>query len=322
MNLTQLLEYIRFLVEEKSANVWTDDELVSYLNRSHLEMFHEASQSDSGWGLDSATLDDAVLFSVASADGGITKVTTPANVPSMYKIVRVERLDEASDPGSSIVPIGINQYPQFRDPFGYATEGMTWFLGGDRAIYINAKYADLTLSEWRIWYIRRWAPLVRFTVGAGVSATQFTVNMGPSHADTNRLGDMPFAQDALKGAMLNVKTDAVKASSWNVGQTITCSAWASSNLAADVPTFALTHTPDPAGDSITANDVLESIPVFDEVHHEGLCYRAAMRALDKEGNQSQKALVGQTYAMLRSDWINSLENRQKQSGRSVNFTGW
>lgn len=282
MNIAELVTNVRDVVEEGTASLWSDNELVRYINRAYSQIQNEFIQMDESWGLDSITLDSVTKTEIA---GGLSEFVLPDHV---RKVIRVENLAGDSEvPGSSSTPIHLNVYAMAREAFSL---GSTWFFGGTRKLIINAK--DLTASEWRVWFIRDWAPLVRVVLPSVSSSLTLTMV-------TDTYSNLPRITNAMRGAKFE--------SDVNESQFYYCTASGGMDLTFESIT------------GLDSSDNLYSVPIIPEAHHESIAYRAAMRALDKEGNVQQKQAVAQTLEGLEQNMLNTEEKRQYQQPRYTNY---
>ena len=285
MNVADLITNTRDIIEEGTANLWSDNELVRYLNRSYMQIQNEMIQMDESWGMDSITLDSVTSTEIT---GGITEFVLPDFV---RKVVRVENLATDSEvPGQSSTPIHLNLYAAARDTFA---QGNSWFFGGTRKLIINGR--DLTAGEWRVWFTRAWAPLVKVVLPSVSSSLTLTMV-------TDGYSSLPRITNAMRGAKFE--------SDVNESQFYYCTASGGMDLTFESIT------------GLDSSDTLYSVPIIPEAHHEAIAYRAAMRALDKEGNMQQKQAIGQTLQGLEQNMLNTEEKRHNAGPRYVNFVEW
>tara|TARA_Y100000310_G_scaffold342544_1_gene446232 strand:+ start:79 stop:957 length:879 start_codon:yes stop_codon:yes gene_type:complete len=289
MNLSEIHTQVREIIEEPTARIWTNDEIYRHINRTYIQLQGEMSQTDSAIGLDSKLLSE---LTHVSETGGITKVTLE---PYVTKVVRVENGFQTDAPGRSVNPIHLNSHAYARRQF---LNGDTWFFGGDRHLYLNLKKDNIDdASTWRIWFQRRWPPLVGVTVSSLTSLT-FT----PTVVASGLTPAWPGLTDAMRNTRFQNATDA------SGGTLFFCTGSTSTTCVVESAT------------GLDNSDVLWSVPLFDESLHEVLAYRAANRCLDKEGNITQKQVINQVSAELSRTLVNTKERRQDQAPRYVNYT--
>ena len=79
MNAQELLAYTRLIVEEPTASVWTDAEILNYLNRAYEHCFRVAANKDRGFGLVWFDWDNTTFPSATQVKPGEWKLRIPAH---------------------------------------------------------------------------------------------------------------------------------------------------------------------------------------------------------------------------------------------------
>lgn len=166
MNLTEILEYTRFIINEPQANLWTDAELVNYINRGYEHAYRAGVAADRGYGAiwyDWATVDFAAPV---SRKNGLYTIRVPTFI---YKVVDIWD--------------GAREYEQIPPGAAYVDDGtFRWWFSGSNEISLATTVVPTSL---RIRAYRNPVPLHNgtFTTGgattAVLSATLGTLSREP-----------------------------------------------------------------------------------------------------------------------------------------------
>lgn len=314
MNVTSLIATVRRIVDEPNERIWSDADLLSYLNRSGERLHLRMIETDLNIGLDNdllSNLGTTTLTAIGSSlrfESGIL----PSYVQS---IKRIEDLEDPTLP-REIFPRGINNQRS------WTTVGKEWDFTGDRRIAIYAPSAP-TASQIRVFFYRRFAPLVRFRVQNGAILVNgvVRVSLGLDELAANGgLGTFEKTAGIYRGAQFYMN-DSLSDGSYQrpAGYRGVVTNWASFLEDVATPIYQFTVSPDPSVLPVGASVVGSTGPQFDDQFDELLCYEAAMRASDKESNANAKAYFAQTAADLWQQFISSQQSRQTQQPRFVNY---
>lgn len=301
MNTAELVQYTRDLLNaSEDLDPWTEAELLRYLNQSLKYLYARKIESDPASLAEYGTF-SGLGMSFTAIDGGLWEGRVPDFVVAKLKVEKVN--------GGYATEVGVQDIQNYHVESAYGSPTIAtnacWIEGGNRRILLNEE-PDTT--AWRLWYVRRPPDLVRLYAYGGTTTT-ITANVTAAHA----LGTQSKIEGYYVGAFVEI-TSAGSAPPEGERSRIT------GYTKGTYPTFTFTLDTTLSA-ATTSNDVVDMIPAIDELHHELLCYMAASRALDKEGNSAQKAAISDTAKDLYAQFLTSGETRQLQTVRRMEYSG-
>ena len=299
MNVSQLVQYVKDLVAQPSSSnpYWSDAQILRFLNASLRHLTQKKIEMDPDGLMEPKTFAELDM-NTSEALGQLRAYRLPDYV---LEVRKVERL--YVDYSDVVAPSDVNEYQNVGLPSylsGLDASGR-WFWGGDRRLTTSSPASP---SELRLWFVHRPADMVRFEATGG---TTTTVTASVSALGAQGLGDLVARPEHYVGSYLECES-AGGADPEGERRRITAfarSAYPSVTFTLDA---ALSAAPG-------AGDVFGVTPTLDPMYHELLCYEAALRCLDNEGNVTHKQSLQQTAAHLYAQFIASADYRQSQAPR-------
>lgn len=300
MNVTELIQYTKDLTRDLNQGqnpFWSDAQVLRFLNAALRFLTQRKVESDPDALMERATFSELGMTQVPIA-GSLYEYRLPDFVLEVRKIERV------TDGQTEIVDVtSVAEFQNYAAQRGVQGAGFVgrWFWGGDRRLMTTASVES---GELRLWYVHRPPELVRFHATGG-SAT--TVTASATALGASGLGVLRARPGHYIGAYLECEAASAAAPEAERAR-ITGFA---------VGTYpAVTYTVDvPWGATPASGDLFSVTPALDEIFHELLCYEAAKRMLDSEGNVTHREAISATARDLFVQFIASADYRQTQAPR-------
>ncbi len=302
MNALDLIAYTRSILDasqgQSGSGPWSDSDLLSYLSAAQRQL----------WAVQVDTNPWPYLLTATLADLGLTFTTvTPGLIRAKMPryVFRIEMLMALITDGLEPVPVVGLQSLQNTVSDRYASnETPSWFVGHGGDLYFTASAVDT--SCYLAFYSMRPPDLVVFTASAdGTTTTTLATK-----AESETLGALRSDSQAYSGTTMEVVS---ADESLPEGELLRVSASAVTSY----PTIRLTH--DALSAAVEEGDTIAMVPLIDESFHELLCYMAALRALDQEGNLRDKDTLAQTTKDLYQRWLSINRRGQGQDEARMSY---
>jgi len=176
-------------------------------------------------------------------------------------------------------------------------------------IHVTRRDTDPNESLMRVWYLKRPAPLMRFTA-TYVSSSAFSLNLISDVA----LGRLTLHTNHYSNTYV---TAVANGASWAGLQDMEYLV-AGSGVAVH-PTFGMTidaATPLPSG---SGTATFETVPDWPEEHHEYISILASAQLLEKGSDRAGLVVLQEAARKKRAEFMTALENRQLVKAREVLF---
>ncbi len=312
MNVRELIARTRSILGDKTSKrtnglQWSDAEILEALNAANDTLWNLCLAFDEGWGEDVATLQD-LGCTISDLGGNVLITTIPKDV---QLITDVEEGWDGNTPGITLPKID-RRDRYIRGQLGWTGTGRRgWWQGTDRTIMFLKNGSIPATSTIRLWFHRS-APQLAMFMAESTSTTALKVQIDSATDPLDGgLGALIPRKDYYRNSFLECldnggdapETEEVAVGAFTKGThpewTFTVSAHTQANQGA----------------------LWATVPFWPTQHHEFLCLTAAAAAFSKGGDPAGKAIVQQEAADKRAQFINTMEQRQLQTPRYVNYTG-
>jgi len=316
VNLTDLIQRTRDVVadqatDSQSARMWSDSEVVRALNGASDAMWRRAVLADESWGLDFVTLTDLSATSVEVA-GFWNQVTIPGGLPGYIK--QIEEGVTTADSGQEIEFTNLGGAGYHKQDYVWKYDNnRAWSWGPSETLMFTTNGNTFDLDEVRIWYVRKPPHFARFTLTTSAQhPTTSTLFFDPRSAVVV-LGDMSTLNRYYQNCWLHC-TASDETAGEPAGNRFRVTGW----VAGAYPNHTMTVSPahNVAGVQTTTWEIGFAWP---EEHTDLIAFLAARKLLMKGGDAAQIQVIQAEIASLMEDYILTIENRQIQTMRSVNW---
>lgn len=308
MNITQLLQRLRYLIEtERVQRRWSDSELLLYLNDAQEYMRALKIEADPDYYLD-AEMSEDIGLEIVSEGTGLWSLTLPWY---MEFIRRIEKFGTSgTDLGTAVEQTKLRDH--YRGKTWSYFQGVygtqNWMYGGPRKVFFTTNEPG---GNFRIWFVRQVPRMVRFpAIAAAPDTFRFLVDVSAASI----LGEIDVRENYYKGANVQVVAAGGAAPEGEI-QPVT--AFTSTGLAYPQRRF-LTED---FSDVINDDDTMEILPTIEVMHQELLVYLAAERALAKAGNRDQIDALGPTKGELLAQYLTTATDRYDSTPDHVSWAG-
>ncbi len=304
MNVSELIARTRLILDADGSvgsGPWSDEQVLAHLNGGRDWL--DAKQL---WQNPLAFLQVALLATLGATK---TLIGTKMWKVSLPQYVATPILLERN--GEPIyVATGLHDY---FSASGYFTEnwisdtGVQWMPGNANDLIFRGQEPDL--NTFRLSYAHRPADLIRFVATDGDVET-ISVAARPPEEGEDALGTPVWRDSHYVGAWLEVTSANSAAPQHEVRRV---SAYARLNAYPDAQFTLESEFTEP----VDEGDIVESIPQMDPLYHELICYYAAVRALERSGEDVAKSSILTTRQELHAEWERTTALRQFQSAGKV-----
>lgn len=310
MNLNQLISRTRSIVGDRSARrtnglQWPDREILEALNSANDTLWNACVLFDEGWGQDVATLSDLGVV-LSDLGGNVLVGMLPKDV---QLIVDVEEGFTSTSQGVQLPKIEVHDRYLRNDPVlgGFSRRG--WWQGTDRTIFFTKGGGAPGTAGLRLWFHRSSPQLARFRA-ISTSTTNLRVEIDTACDETDGgLGALLPRKDYYRNSFLECLD-------YGGERPETEEVLVSTFVASTHPFWDFTVTSHTAGSD---GGIWGTVPMWPSQHHELLCLLAANNVFDKGGDAAGRAIVQADTQRKLLEFTNTMEQRQKQIPRYVNY---
>lgn len=304
MNIRELIDTTRLLIgadESVGSGAFGDEDLVKFVDHSlNLLWAHQVDVCPNFY-LETATTTELGMTFTQVATGQYR-----ARLPRyIYQVVRIDA-ESTTDYNGRLPHLGFQASGETRPFRASVTAPCGWFVAANNTVYFQG--VDRAPGTYRVWYVRRQPGMVMLTAVSG-STTAFTATIGTSET----LGNLKANADWYIGSRFEI-TSAGNAIPQGEEAFVT-----DYSVGASYPTA--TFTVETLSAAIGVGDTLAMIPMLDEASHELVCYLAAIRAMDRLGNDRWKAILSTTASDLWEKWIALARRTQLQEEATMLYAG-
>ncbi len=301
MNTSQIIRRTRELLDANAGvgtGPWSDDELLNYANLATGWLISDEMRRSPLAFARVATMSDLDI-QAEEVYSGIARLVLPDFVA---RIIRFEFEDFSAVPMiGTLEDFGSTTRNIARD--GAAFQAL---IGQGNVVWFRG-LSNPTAIDLRIWYAHRPAPLARFLATEGTTTT-IVADVSASGETTGRVAD-----DAALGRLdwiADRYIDAIfEVTSANDDLPIGEIRRATSCTLGSYPDITIGFS-DAFTGTIDEGDTIDMIPQIDPLHHELICYDAAIRALEKLGTSGRMDALLKTRGELMRVWQYQTTTRQ------------
>lgn len=308
MNTSQIIRRTRDILNAGASvgsGPWSDDDLLRFadlatgwliseeMRRSPLAFARVATMSDLG-------VEAEEVYS------GISRMVLPDFVA---RVIRLEFENFTSVPFIGSL-----------DDFGTTTRGQARecppfqaLMGQNNVVWFRGLSATSAL-DLRLWYAHRPAPLARFLATEGTTTT-IVADVSAVGETTGRveddaaLGRLDWIADRYVDAIFEVTSANGALPIGEIRRATTCTLGTYPDI-----TFGFDEA---FSDAIEEGDTIDMIPQVDPLHHELICYDAAIRALELLGTTGRMEAIVKTRRELANVWTYQTSTRQDATAPKV-----
>lgn len=308
MNTSQIIRRTRELLNADASvgsGPWSDDELLNYANLATGWLISDEMRRAPLAFARVATMSDLEV-EAEEVYNGIARMVLPDFVA---RIIRLEFEDFSAVPFiGTLEDFGSTTRNHNRDgaPFqALVGQGnVVWFRG----------LSNPTALDLRLWYAHRPAQLSRFVASEGTTTT-IVADVSASGATTGRvandaaLGRLDWVADRYIDALFEVTYANGALPIGEIRRATSCTLGTHPDM-----TIGFSEA---FSDAIEEGDTIDMIPQVDPLHHELICYDAAIRALEKLGTSARMEALLKTRGELMRVWQYQSTSRQDASSPKI-----